>query len=223
MRRRQSNARSVSSEDLWSDYTTSDDSDSSEDSELLALVDGGCKKNPFTVPQIIVQPNSPTPGKAAGSGGVTPRATLSPGDDSSDPNYIAQAVPLGPTPFGTALYQPSLSSLTKYQYKTPSLPSTSATPAAPQYRTLSGVLSNNLKKNWAAGPEANTDRPQRKVDQTEIDARLKSLMDRLSSQQSLLKPADKPSAQMQHYLDQVSTSPSPNNHIIDSKTHLYDV
>ena len=58
MRRRQSNARSVSSEDLSSDYTTSDDSDSSEDSELLALVDGGCKKNPFTVPQIIVQPNS---------------------------------------------------------------------------------------------------------------------------------------------------------------------
>ena len=219
MRRRQSNARSISSDDLSSDYTTSDDSDSSEDSELLALVDGGCKKNPFTVPRIIVQPNSPIPGKAAGSGGVTPRGTLSPGEDSSDPNYIAQAVPLGPTPYGTALYQPSLSSLTKYQYKTPSLPSTSAAPAAPQYRTLSGVLSNNLKKNWAAGPEANTDRPQRKVDQTEIDARLKSLMDRLSSQQSLLKPADKPSVQMQHYLDQVSSHPSPNIHLVPL-THL---
>merc|ERR1719400_1136213 len=108
MRRRQSNACSISSDELSSDYTTSDESDSSEDSELLALVDGGCKKNPFTVPQIIVQPNSPIPGKAAGSGGITPRGTLSPGDDSSDPNYIAQAVPLGPTPYGTALYQPSL-------------------------------------------------------------------------------------------------------------------
>ena len=95
MRRRQSNACSISSDELSSDYTTSDESDSSEDSELLALVDGGCKKNPFTVPQIIVQPNSPIPGKAAGSGGITPRGTLSPGDDSSDPNYIAQAVPLG--------------------------------------------------------------------------------------------------------------------------------
>ena len=61
MRRRQSNACSISSDELSSDYTTSDESDSSEDSELLALVDGGCKKNPFTVPQIIVQPNSPIP------------------------------------------------------------------------------------------------------------------------------------------------------------------
>merc|ERR1711962_1334772 len=38
--------------------------------------------------------------------------------------------------------------------------------------------------------------------------RLKSLMDRLSSQQSLLKPAEKPSVQMQHYIDQ-SSKPLP--------------
>ena len=119
-----------------------------------------------------------------------------------DSSYVSQTVPLGPTPYGTALYQPSLSSLTKYQYKTPSLPATTANPTS-QYRTLSGVLSNNLKKNWAAGAAPPVERPQRKVDQVEIDARLKSLMDRLSSQQSLLKPADKPSEQMQHYIDQV--------------------
>jgi len=204
-RRRRSSAHSLSSDDLSSDYTTSDDSSSSEDSELLALVDGGCKKNPFTVPKITIQPNSPVPGKPAGSGGATPRAPLSP-EDSSDPNYISQAIPLGPTPFGTALYQPSLSSLTKYQYKTPSLPNSSAQPTT-QYRTLSGVLSNNLKKNWAAGPEANSDQPKRKVDQNEIDARLKSLMDRLSSQQSLLKPADKPSEEMQHQMKTMQPMP----------------
>ena len=158
----------------------------------MELDDNFSRKNPFTVPKIVVQPNSPVPGGPA---------------SGPDPSHVAQTVPLGAAAYGTGLYQPSLSSLTKYQYKTPSLPSTSATPAAPQYRTLSGVLSNNLKKNWAAGPEATTDRPQRKVDQTEIDARLKSLMDRLSSQQSLLKPADKPSVQMQHYLDQVSLPP----------------
>ena len=198
-RRRKTSGQSLSSDDQSSDYTTSDYSDSSEDSELLALVEGGCKKNPFTVPRIVVQPNSPTPGGKVAPAG--PTKAVSPG--VPDPSHVSQTVPMGPTPFGTALYQPSLSSLTKYQYKTPSLPSSSAAAPSNQYRTLSGVLSNNLKKNWATGPSASADRPQRnKVDQAEIDARLKSLMDRLSSQQSLLKPADKPSEQMQHIVDQ---------------------
>ena len=112
------------------------------------------RKNPFTVPQIVVQPNSPVP----------------------DPAHVAQTVPLGAAAYGTGLYQPSLSSMTKYQYKTPALPSAPANPT--QYRTLSGVLSNNLKKNWVTPNAAPASQSQRKIDQAEIDARLKSLMDR---------------------------------------------
>ena len=152
------------------------------------------RKNPFTVPEIVVQPNSPVPGLP-------------------DPSHLAQSVPLGPSAFGTGLYQPSLSSMTKYQYKTPALP-TSQTAPSTQYRTLSGVLSNNLKKNWVTPAAAPASQSQRKIDQAEIDARLKSLMDRLSSQQSLLKPAEKPSAQMQHYLQ--STTSSQTRKLSDS-------
>ena len=107
------------------------------------------RKNPFTVPQIVVQPNSPVP----------------------DPAHVAQTVPLGAAAYGPGLYQPS-----KYQYKTPALPSAPANPT--QYRTLSGVLSNNLKKNWVTPSAAPASQSQRKIDQAEIDARLKSLMDR---------------------------------------------
>ena len=133
-----------------------------------------------------------------------------------DPKYVSQQVPLGPAAFSSALYQPSLSSMTKYQYKTPALASQQPPPAAPQYRTLSGVLSNNLKKNWVTtAPAAN--QTQKKVDQAEIDARLKSLMDRLSSQQSLLKPAEKPSVQMQHYMQQSSAATPSLRKLSDSK------
>ena len=160
----------------------------------MELDDTFSRKNPFTVPEIVVQPNSPVPGLP-------------------DPSHLAQAVPLGPAAYGTGLYQPSLSSMTKYQYKTPAL-SSSQPPPSTQYRTLSGVLSNNLKKNWVTPAAAPASQSQRKIDQAEIDARLKSLMDRLSSQQSLLKPAEKPSAQMQHYLQ--STSSSQTRKLSDS-------
>merc|ERR1719474_1210396 len=131
--------------------------------------------------------------------------------------HVAQIVPLGPTPFGTALYQPSLSSLMKYQYKTPTMSSSAPQQPTPQYRTLSGVLSNNLKKNWVTtAPQSG--QTHRKVSQSEIDDRLKSLMDRLSSQQSLLKPAEKPSAQMQHYLE--STNKPQERKLSDTRPYV---
>ena len=188
-----------------SDYTTSSVDSSSDESELRALDEKFNRENPFTVPEIRVQPHSPLPpGNGVGGdlgGGKAASKAL------PDSKYVSQQVPLGPAAYGTALYQPSLSSMTKYQYKTPALTSHQPPAPATQYRTLSGVLSNNLKKNWATGtaaPAAN--QGQKKVDQAEIDARLKSLMDRLSSQQSMLKPAEKPSAQMQHYMSTSSTS-----------------
>jgi len=197
VRRRRSSSIKGSSDDFSSDYSTTSDESSSDESELRNLDEKFNKRNPFTVPKIIVQPNSPIPGTS------TPKQMLSPNNSvngAPDPQHVAQTVPLGPTPFGTALYQPSLSSLMKYQYKTPTMSSSAPQQPTPQYRTLSGVLSNNLKKNWVTtAPQSG--QTHRKVSQSEIDDRLKSLMDRLSSQQSLLKPAEKPSSQMQHFLD----------------------
>jgi len=200
VRRIRSSSNKGSSDDFSSDYSTTSDESSSDESELRNLDDKYNKRNPFTVPKIVVQPNSPIPGTS------TPKQMLSPhnsGTGTPDSQHVAQTVPLGPTPFGTALYQPSLSSLMKYQYKTPTMSSAGSQPT-PQYRTLSGVLSNNLKKNWVTTAPT-TGQTHRKVSQSEIDDRLKSLMDRLSSQQSLLKPAEKPSQQMQHFLDSTKT------------------
>ena len=175
---------------------------SSDESELRALDEKFNKENPFTVPEIRVQPNSPLPTSHGGDTGAKAMAKTQP-----DSKYVSQQVPLGPAAYGTGLYQPSLSSMTKYQYKTPALSSQQPQAPATQYRTLSGVMSNNLKKNWATGAAAPAStQGQKKVDQAEIDARLKSLMDRLSNQQSMLKPAEKPSAQMQHYMSTSSSS-----------------
>jgi len=214
VRRRRSSSTKGSSDDFSSDYTTTSDDSSSDESELRNLDEKFNKKNPFTVPKIIVQPNSPIPGTS------TPKQMLSPSNSGTgipEAKHVAQTVPLGPTPFGTALYQPSLSSLMKYQYKTPTMSSSANQQPTPQYRTLSGVLSNNLKKNWVTtAPQSG--QTTRKVSQSEIDDRLKSLMDRLSSQQSLLKPAEKPSAQMQHYLE--STNKPQERKLSDTRPYV---
>merc|ERR1719422_1769577 len=189
---RQRQRRRSSDDSTSSDYTTSSIESSSDESGLRDLDEKFNRDNPFTVPKIVVQPNSPVPPTSVSKPSTKP---IQP-----DPKYISQSVPLGPSAYGSALYQPSLSSMMKYQHKTPALPSQPPQQTNSQYRTLSGVLSNNLKKNWVT-PSAPASQTQRKVDQAEIDARLKSLMDRLSSQQSLLKPPEKPSSQMQHFLD----------------------
>ena len=84
----------------------------------------------------------------------------------------------------------------------------------------------NLKKNWVSEAEpANANKsatsaagnssgnPSKKSSEAalaEIDNRLKSLMDRLSNQQKLLKPAEKPSSEMQHFLSSTSSSQQNN-------------
>ena len=104
-----------------SDYTTSSVDSSSDESELRALDEKFNRENPFTVPEIRVQPHSPLPpgnGVGADLGGGKAASKALP-----DSKYVSQQVPLGPAAYGTALYQPSLSSMTKYQYKTPALTS----------------------------------------------------------------------------------------------------
>ena len=123
---RQRQRRRSSDESTSSDCTTSDFDTDSDDSELRNLHEGFNKDNPFTVPKIVVQPNSPVPGAVTnGANGVKPGVP--------DSKYVSQQVPLGASAFSTGLYQPSLSSMTKYQYKTPSLPSQQQQPST-QYR-----------------------------------------------------------------------------------------
>ena len=103
-------------------------------------------------------------------------------------------------------YEPTLTYSNRYQYKTPNLSdrlrSEQQTTTA-KVQDFSTRRALNLKKNWvseaAADPAAKKKASEEK-DKGQIDSRLKSLMDRLSNQQKLLKPAEKPSTEMQHFL-----------------------
>jgi hypothetical protein len=196
---------SSASTDSSSSFDSSDDDDlgSATDEEICAIQQRD--SNPFhslQIPRIVVESNSPVPTLPPGSYGNNAAAVRRGQVPDVVPasQYVAQRVPLGPTPAlppGTALYKP------RYQhYRTPDLTAVQPAAASSQfnigsfYRPASAV-SNSLKKNWvvpgggggagAASSGGLAQQPQqqqpRRVDQSEIDARLKSLMDRLSSQQ----------------------------------------
>ena len=150
--------------------------------------------NPFhslQIPRIVVQSNSPVPTLPVL---VPPNRRQQPPPPDVVPavQYVAQRVPLGgPTPPGTALYRPRYQ-----QYRTPDLTAAAgggAPPMAPHGRAAvisSAAVSNSLKKNWVVPGGGGGGGPKqpaaahKRADQSEIDARLKSLMDRLSSQQA---------------------------------------
>ena len=70
--RQQRHRRRSSDSSTSSDYTTSS-VDTSSDEELRELderLNGGGRDNPFTVPKIVVQPNSPLPPGAAAETGA---------------------------------------------------------------------------------------------------------------------------------------------------------
>ena len=192
---RATSSHSSSSTTESSSFDSSDDDlDSATDEEIRAIEQRD--NNPFhslQIPRIVVQSNSPLPTLTAAAN-ITTRRGQAPPPDLVMPQYVAQRVPLNPPalPLGTALYRP------RYQhYRTPDL-TAGVQPqlqlhssAGSQYRPASAV-SNSLKKKWVvpavanggAGAASSGSQPQqRRVDQSEIDARLKSLMDRLSSQQ----------------------------------------
>jgi hypothetical protein len=204
---RASSSNGDSSSSTSDSFDTSDDDldNSASDEEIRAIERRDT--NPFhslQIPRIVVESNSPVPTLPA-----VIRRGPPPPDVVPAAQYVAQRVPLGgpttassttvgPTPPGTALYRPRYQ-----QYRTPDLTSrsggavTGAT--APFFRPAvinSAAMSNSLKKNWVVptapmstgagggGGGAGQQPQQRRVDQSEIDARLKSLMDRLSSQQA---------------------------------------
>ncbi len=95
-------------------------------------------------------------------------------------------------------------SATKYQYKTPNLvdEAKKESTVGSNYVGRSTARAFNLKKNWvsdASSLSQNQNKPNG-VQKKQLDDRFKSLMDRLSNQQKLLKPAEKPSTQMEHFM-----------------------
>ena len=109
----------------------------------------------------------------------------------------------------------------RLQYKTPNVTDrvkTEQTKDQSLVQDFSTRRALNLKKNWVseadpkkAAANSNPSKKNSEAALAEIDNRLKSLMDRLSSQQKLLKPAEKPSSEMQHFLDSTSSSQSQQN------------
>merc|ERR1712223_1720171 len=104
-------------------------------------------------------------------------------------------------------------SANRFQYKTPNLADDLAKKeksavANSQYIGRSTQRAFNLKKHWVTDANAHGAGAQNKSNdtekKTELDNRFKSLMDRLSNQQKLLKPADKPSTQMEHFMRRTS-------------------
>nr|XP_040575427.1 F-actin-monooxygenase Mical-like [Lepeophtheirus salmonis] len=97
----------------------------------------------------------------------------------------------------------------KYQYKTPNisdrLKKQQQVDSVCVNSNISSRRALNLKKNWATGNNGYSTYSSslnNKADSAEVDNRLKSLMDRLSNQQKLLKPAEnaEPSREMKHLL-----------------------
>ena len=190
----------VGSDDLSSDEdSSSEDEFSSGSATECEFTDSEGRPNPFhkqlELPKLTVQAASPV---------VQRRRQLPP----PEPSRPMAPVPKAPEP---APYDPSLSSLTyasQYQYKTPNLSGRLQNEQQKSSTTIQDFSTRralNLKKNWVSEAQTNV-ATNKKVNSSEIDNRLKSLMDRLSNQQKLLKPADKPSQQMQHFLSSTSNA-----------------
>jgi len=96
---------------------------------------------------------------------------------------------------------PYLGYFNRLEYKTPTLSERLKSDEVfhNAYMARSTERAFNLKKNWV-----NENNVQistfKKIDAAEMDSKLKNVLERLSSQQSLLKPAERPSKQMEHLL-----------------------
>ena len=179
------------------DARTIDEFSGSETNTECDFTDSEGRPNPFhkelEVPSILIEPGSPeVPGMRrypediieANSSKTTNGASL------ENLNYSAN----------------------RFKYKTPNLTDDLAknqksAVANSAYVGRSTQRAFNLKKHWVSDANAhgagaqNTSNAEKKSD---LNNRFNSLMDRLSNQQKLLKPADKPSTQMEHFMKRTS-------------------
>ena len=183
--------------DQFNDARTVDEFSGSETNTECDFTDSEGRPNPFhkelEVPSILIEPGSPeVPGMRrypediieANSSKTTNGASL------ENLNYSAN----------------------RFKYKTPNLTDDLAknqksAVANSAYVGRSTQRAFNLKKHWVSDANAhgagaqNTSNAEKKSD---LNNRFNSLMDRLSNQQKLLKPADKPSTQMEHFMKRTS-------------------
>ena len=173
------------------------------------FTDSEGRPNPFhkqlDVPQIVIESGSPS----TNFDNVAPAGQRVYPHSESEESEIE--IP------GHRFKSPSYTS--RYQYKTPNvqdrLKKSEETRVGGTVRSAQRALS--LKKNWVSHDSQNGDKFPKKGDSAidkapnAMDERLKSLVDRLSSQQSLLKPASKPSSQMEHFLKKTTSVQSSMN------------
>ncbi len=188
----------MGSEDLSSNEETETETESEEDEDEFSsasateceFTDSEGRPNPFhkeLEEGRVVGPESPGASRRIYAQHLIPAP--------ADPSQQNQQAPE---------YEPTLTYSNKYQYKTPNLSDrlrTEQQSSTVKVQDFSTRRALNLKKNWVS--EASTDLSAKKKasdDKAQSNDRLKSLMDRLSNQQKLLKPAEKPSTEMQHFL-----------------------
>ena len=184
--------------DQLNDARTVDEFSGSETNTECDFTDSEGRPNPFhkelEVPSILIEPGSPeVPGMRrypediieANSSKTTNGASL------ENLNYSAN----------------------RFKYKTPNLTDDLAknqksAVANSAYVGRSTQRAFNLKKHWVSDANAHGAGAQNKDNNAEkksdLNNRFNSLMDRLSNQQKLLKPADKPSTQMEHFMKRTS-------------------
>jgi hypothetical protein len=169
------------------------------------FTDSEGRPNPFhkqlEIPNIVVEPGSPIPAVHR-KGVVIDHVVM------ERPVAPAQKMIVTSNEGGGGISSMTYDS--KLQYKTPNVTDRLKSEQKKDKdikQDFSTRRALNAKKNWVGDepkPLNNTGSGGRKNSEAalaEIDNRLKSLMDRLSSQQKLLKPAEKHSAEMQHFLN----------------------
>ena len=167
-----------SSEDSASESESIDDFSGSETNTECDFTDSEGRPNPFhkelEVPSILIDAGSPE----------VPGMRRYPEDIIE-----ANTKPVENVNFGNRLYKtPNLADKPK------ELPTNS------NYIGRSTQRAFNLKKHWVSDASNTNTNAKNSMEKSEVDNRLKSLMDRLSNQQKLLKPAEKPSKQMEHFM-----------------------
>ena len=184
--------------ELEENVASIDDFSGSETNTECDFTDSEGRPNPFhkelEVPSILIEPGSPeVPGMR---------------------RYPEDIIEANSSKTTSGVSSDNLNfSANRFQYKTPNLADDLAKKeksavANSQYIGRSTQRAFNLKKHWVSDANAHGAGAQNKSNdtekKTELDNRFKSLMDRLSNQQKLLKPADKPSTQMEHFMKRTS-------------------
>ena len=181
-----------SEDDSESSDDSLDDFSGSESNTECDFTDSEGRPNPFhkdlEVPRILIEPESPeVPGMRRYPEDIIEANTRNTTRNTSDNMNFSAA---------------------RFQYKTPNLADDLAKkeksmPSAHIGRSTQRQL--NLKKNWVSDASmTGNNHKAAGVQKGDLDNRFKSLMDRLSNQQKLLKPADKPSTQMEHFMKRTS-------------------